>query len=315
MRTWTLVAAALVLASAGTTAAVLPDTGPAARQQDQQWKRPAAPDTSDDDGAVRDVQRRIQVMGGEDVQIGVTIRDLEPDQARTMSGAVVADVREDSPAAKAGLKSGDVITEFDGERVRSARHLARLVGETATGRPAKVALQREGRRVDVLVTPETGMAFGGGNFYYRQMPDHEFELNGPNFDVPAMRGMLEEHAHGGPNSPDVMTWTAGRGRLGIGIQSLTPQLAEYFGTKAGVLVTSVDADSPAAKAGLKAGDVITAVGDTQVTSPTDVTHAVRRADEGADLSIGYTRDKKSATAKARIEPREREPMKRKGEPI
>src|SRR4051812_20484884 len=111
MRTWTLVAAALVLASAGTTAAVLPDTGPAARQQDQQWKK--SPDSANDDGVSREVERRFELGTDNDVQIGVAIRDLEPDQARTMTGAVVSDVREDSPAAKSGLKSGDIVVEFD----------------------------------------------------------------------------------------------------------------------------------------------------------------------------------------------------------
>ena len=60
---------------------------------------------------------------------------------------------------------------------------------------------------------------------------------------------------GGPG--DFMCSSPGRGRLGVGIQELTPQLAEYFGTKDGVLVTSVEPETPAAKAGLKAGDVIT----------------------------------------------------------
>jgi len=315
MRTWTLVAAALVAASVGTTAAVLPDTGPAARQQDQQSKK--SPDSANDDAVSREVERRFELGTDNDVQIGVAIRDLEPDQSRAMTGAVVSDVREDSPAAKAGLKSGDVVVEFDGEKVRSARHLSRLVGETAVGRPATIVVQREGKRVDAQVTPEAGVA-QNGNLWFRRLPNHhDFDFSGRNFefDGPAMHGLLEEHGHGGPNSPDVMVMPPGRRRLGVGIQSLTPQLAEYFGTKPGVLVTSVDEDSPAAKAGLKAGDVITSVGDTPVTSPNDLMQAVRRAGEGADLSIGYTRDKKSATAKARIEPREREPVKRKGDPI
>jgi S1-C subfamily serine protease len=106
----------------------------------------------------------------------------------------------------------------------------------------------------------------------------------------------------------------GRGRLGIGIQDLSPQLAEYFGTKDGVLVTTVEPDSPAAKAGLKAGDVITAIGETPVGSPADLTRAVRRADEGAELTITYMREKKKGTATARLETREREP-RRRGEPI
>jgi membrane-associated protease RseP (regulator of RpoE activity) len=313
MRTWTLVAAGLVLASVGATATMLPDLQPTAGQQDQQesaaepqdqQKKKRAGDAGED-GMGRDVQRRLEVLGGRDVQIGVTIRDLEGDRARTMTGAVVSEVREDSPAAKAGFKQGDVIVEFDGEKVRSARHLSRVVGETAAGHPVKAVVARDGTRTELEVTPEASMAFDG-NFRFRRLPNRDFEFNGPNFrfDGPAMRELFEEHGRRGPDGPDVMVLPPGRGRLGIGIQDLSPQLAEYFGTKDGVLVTSVDQDSPAAKAGLKAGDVITAIGDTPVGSPSDLTRAVRRA-EGTDLSITYTRDKKSATTKATIEPRAR----------
>jgi serine protease Do len=315
MRTWTFVAAGLVLAAVAPTASVLPDTGaaPAQQQQQQQQKSPGT-ERRDEDRDTRNVQRHVRILGGRDVQIGVTIRDLEGDQARTMNGAAVSDVREESPAAKAGIKAGDVIVEFDGERVRSARHLSRIVGETAAGKAVTAVVEREGRRVDLQVTPEAGMALSDGDFHFR-VPDRAFEFNAPNFrfDGPAMRELFEEHGERG--APDVMVQTYGRGRLGIGIQDLPPQLAEYFGTKDGVLVTSVEADSPAAKAGLKAGDVITAVGDTPVSSPSDLMRVVRRAAEGSDLSITYTREKKSAKATATIENRERERVERKGEPI
>jgi membrane-associated protease RseP (regulator of RpoE activity) len=314
MRTWTLVAAGLVAASVGTTAAVLPDGRPAAGQQEQQKKQqeqrkktPAATDDADGDRIARDVQRHIQVPGGPDVQIGVRIADLEGDAAQNTSGAVVSDVRDDSPAAKAGVAKGDIVIEFDGERVRSARHLSRIVGETPAGRSVKMVVQREGRRVDLQITPEAGMARGDHEFFFRRMPNHPgFEFNAPdfNFDGPPMRGFREHGLQEGDDS-DVLVMPRGRGRLGIGIQDLTPQLEEFFGTDKGVLVTTVQPDSPAAKAGLKAGDVITAVGDAPISSPSDLTRAVRAAAEGSDLSITYMRDKKSATATAKLERRER----------
>jgi membrane-associated protease RseP (regulator of RpoE activity) len=319
MRTWTLVAAGLVAASVGTTAAVLPDGGPAAGQQEEQKKQqehqrktPAASD--DADRIARDVQRHIQVPGGPDVQIGVRIADLEGDAAQKMSGAVVSDVRDESPAAKAGVAEGDIVIEFDGERVRSARHLSRIVGETPAGRSVKMVVQREGRRVDLQITPEAGLARGDHEFFFRRMPNHPgFEFNAPdfNFDGPPMRGFREHGLQEGDDS-DVLVMPRGRGRLGIGIQDLTPQLEEFFGTDKGVLVTTVQPDSPAAKAGLKAGDVITAVGDAPISSPSDLTRAVRGAAEGSDLSITYMRDKKSATATAKLERRER---KKSEEPI
>jgi serine protease Do len=322
MRTWTLVAAGLVAASVATTAAVTPDAGTPAGQQEQQKPReqqkrePATRDRGDEVGIVQDVQRHFQVLGGRDVQIGVSIADLEGDEAQKMSGAVVSEVRDDSPAAKAGLAPGDIVVEFDGEKVRSARHLSRIVGESPAGRSVKVVVQREGRRVDLQVTPEAALAHGDNEFRFRRMPNPEFEFNPPNFrfDGPPRRGFLEEHGLEEEEDADVMVMPRGRGRLGIRIQDITPQLGEFFGTDKGVLVTSVEPESPAAKAGLKAGDVITAVGDAPVSSPSDLMRAVRRANEGSDVSITYTRDKKSATATAKLQRREPE-VKKAPEPI
>jgi serine protease Do len=325
MRSWTLVAAGLVTASVGTTAAVLPQGRPVARQQEQRTpqeqkqeqqkeqreKTPATTEGADEDDIVRNVQRHIRVLGGRDVQIGVSIRDLEGDEAQKTSGAVVSDVREDSPAAKAGVATGDILIEFDGEKVRSARHLSRIVGETLPGRSVKMVVQRDGRRVDLEVTPDAGMARGDHDFFLRGMPSPGVELHAPDFkfDGPRMRGFQE---HGWRDGDGNLMVPRDPGRLGITVQDLTPQLGEFFGTETGVLVTSVEPDSPAAKAGLKAGDVITALGDTPVSSPSDLMRAVRRADEGSDLSITYMRDKKSAKATARLERRER---KRSGETI
>ena len=105
-----------------------------------------------------------------------------------------------------------------------------------------------------------------------------------------------------------------RAFIGIagGSRPLPPRVAQVLDRTAGVEVVQVVDGSPAAKAGLKAGDVITALGDAPVSSPSDLMRAVRRADEGSDLTITYMRDKKSATATARLERRER---KQSAEPI
>ena len=103
--------------------------------------------------------------------------------------------------------------------------------------------------------------------------------------------------------------------LGVGIEELTPQLAEYFGTKDGLLVTSVEPDTPAAKAGLKAGDVITSVNGKAVSSGGELIEAVQSAEDGAELTVGYVRDKKAATAKATLEAREKEKVERRVQPI
>jgi S1-C subfamily serine protease len=93
----------------------------------------------------------------------------------------------------------------------------------------------------------------------------------------------------------------GSARLGVTVTDLQPQLAEYFGVKDGVLVNAVTADSTAAKAGVKAGDVITALNGSSVTSPADLRQRALRLNDGDELSIGIVRDKKAVTLKGKVE--------------
>ena len=263
-----LLAAGLVLAG------VLAFTNVAVRGTQQD-----APADTDDltRNVERQVERTLRVFGDGGVRIGVSIRDVEPGAA--VSGAEVEQVQDDSPAAKAGMQTGDVITQFDGERVRSARQLSRIVGETPAGRSVTVRLMRAGRQVDLQVTPEASAQSGPVGHRMREMPGFRFEL--------------PDGAHGRfiPRE-GLPSAIGGRARLGVSIQSMSSQLAEYFGATNGVLVTSVREDSPAEKAGLKAGDVITSVNGKPVASPADLTEAVRGSGETA--TITYVRDRKTA---------------------
>ena len=82
---------------------------------------------------------------------------------------------------------------------------------------------------------------------------------------------------------------------------LSSQLAEYFGTKEGALVTSVYDDSAAAKAGIKAGDVITSLNGAEVTDPSDLRRRIQRLENGDEFTVGIVRDKKPLTLKGKIE--------------
>lgn len=199
-------------------------------------------------------------------QLGIRVSDTE-------SGVRVDDVSEGSAAEKAGLREGDVIIEFDGERVRSAMQLTRLVRETPDGRTVRVGVTRDGQRQDLQATPESrgGFAF--------------------DFDGDRLRDEIERSMRG-----RIMPL---RGRLGVTLQSLTPDLEEYFGaTKGGALVSSVARESAAAKAGLKAGDVITAIDGRGVRSAGDVMRQL--GDRSGEIEIAILRDKQAMTLKATI---------------
>jgi S1-C subfamily serine protease len=98
---------------------------------------------------------------------------------------------------------------------------------------------------------------------------------------------------------------AGRGRLGLQVQDLSEDLAAYFGVKTGVLVAGVDADAPAAKAGVKAGDVITAVNGQAVTDPGELRQEMAKVEDGKTVDLAVTRDKKPLTLKAEVTARDK----------
>jgi membrane-associated protease RseP (regulator of RpoE activity) len=259
-----------------------------------------------DDGPGFDVFR----AGGP--RIGVVVRDVETadvtkEKLAGVAGAVVTEVAENSAAAKAGVKTGDVVTAFDGERVRSARQLERLVSETPAGRTVKLALQRAGAPVTLDVTPEapkmTEMFVPGGDDvlqWRRQLPGPEQmpKIAPFHFDMPAGRFEFPEGEAFG-------LAPAGRGRLGGRVQDLSEELAGYFGVKNGVLVSGVDADTPAAKAGVKAGDVITAINGQAVSDPGELRREVAKVEDGKTADVAVTRDKKALTLKVEVTPRDR----------
>lgn len=226
--------------------------------------------------------RLAQWFGG---QIGVTVRDGD-----AAAGVVVDDVRSGGPAAKAGVKEKDVIVEFDGERVRSARQFSRLVDETPQGKSVKMVMQRDGQRTTVDVTPEA-REFG------RIMPLERFTMpDPPEFpDLPNFDRKLA--------LPEFEVYTSRQRRLGVQLEDIEDQLAGYFGVKRGALVTSVADDTPAARAGLKAGDVITKIAGETVESTGDVRREIRRIDDDQEFAVEIVRDRKPTTLKVRLEPR------------
>jgi serine protease Do len=246
--------------------------------------------------------RRAISLDGRGSRIGVVVSDAEGAAA----GVRVDGVDHGSPADRAGLREGDLLVEFDGERVRSARQLTRLVQETPDGRTVPLTYSRDGARQTVEITPEPSAATWG------------MHLDEPEIRAQVERGLRGLRELPRPDAPlfdfrfDGMPAAGARGRLGVQVETLSDQLAEYFGAKGGgVLVSRVTADSPAQKAGLKAGDVITAVNGTAVRDAGELVDELREARDGAEVALDVVRDRKSTTLKATLErpapPRMRRP--------
>ena len=211
-------------------------------------------------------------------QIGVTIRE-------TADGVVIDSVREGTPAARAGVRSGDVVVEFDGERIRSARQFTRVVQETRPDRAVTMVITRAGSRQTLNVTPETGGRDLARIPDLRLPRDLDLDIDIP--DLPQIR------------------LGASMRRLGAELAPLSDQLAEYFGVSGGALVASVEPNSVASKAGLKAGDVITAVNGRSIDAPSEAARELRAVEPKADVELRVTRDKKSVTMKMTMPERER----------
>ncbi|HYE75925.1 MAG TPA: PDZ domain-containing protein [Blastocatellia bacterium] len=240
-----------------------------------------------------------------DVKSEERARELKLAEVR---GAIVGRVVQGSPASKAGLKENDVILAFDGEVVRSALHLHRLLRETPAGRTVKLQISRAGVKQELTATLSEwsfGM-FGGGQVI--QVPDKIPQIND---DV---KKMLEQNSRAF-NGGDIFYQDLGqnRYRLGVRVTALGEQLAKYFGVKEdnGLLVTEVEPNSLAERAGLKAGDCITMVNGERVSSANDLSNVVRRAGKAAEknpsaaepLTLTIVRDRKEQTIKVKPEER------------
>jgi len=227
----------------------------------------------------RNAQALIVQKGGSYLGIGGV--DITAERAKTLNlkeerGVEVSSVTEDGPAAKAGIKDGDVVLEYNGQPVAGTTQFQRMVRETPVGRQVKLTIWRNGAAQTVTATV-------GENKQTMISPD---DTNW-NFSMPTMPAM--------PNVeiPRFQVWSQNP-MLGIEGESLgqQEQLAEFFGVQEGVLVRSVKKGSTAEKAGLKAGDVITKVDDSKVSSTAEITRVLRGAKGKKNFNLTIVRNKK-----------------------
>ena len=199
---------------------------------------------------------------------------------REERGALIDEVTSGSSAAQAGLQKNDVIVKWDGEPIESAREMSRHIRETPAGRAVRLTVMRDGREIEVSVT----------------LGERKALLNRVSVARPAVASVRVR--------PDIQIRprVRDRGHLGVELQGMTPQLAEYFGLskRSGALVIFVFADSPAAKAGLKAGDVILSAGGETVENPLDIRRALTGKSEGV-IEFRIMRDKQEQTVKVQLE--------------
>lgn len=221
---------------------------------------------------------------------------------REARGVAITQVIKDSPAEKGGLKKDDVIVRFEGDSVTSVRKLNRLVSEVAPDQTVRLNISRAGSEQEVSVT------IGKRNDSTNAMG------NWPGLDklkgLDKIEGLdrFRELERDMPPGAKIWKWEGEPGkdgmifafgnhrRIGVSTTQLTKQLADYFGVAdgQGVLITSVADDSPAAKAGIKAGDVITSIDGEKVADAGDLAQGINKKKEG-DVTLTVIRSKNQRT--------------------
>lgn len=208
------------------------------------------------------VAKLIQSGSIEHGYLGVQIQPVTQDVADALglasaSGALVAEVVDGSPAANAGIASGDVVTSFAGKPVASARDLSRLVADVAPGTSDNVTVWRKGKEVKLGVTVGD---------------------NGDEQQVSATQ-------QGSTQNKDARLMVP---ELGLGLTEITPDLRQNLGIDKsirGAIVSSVDPDKPAAERGIHEGDIVTSVNEQRMKSAKDVVQAIHAAEKSGHKSV------------------------------
>jgi serine protease Do len=253
-----------------------------------------------------------ELLPDEGNYLGVRVEELTRDNAKEYGlsgeprGVGITQVLKGSPAEHAGLRERDVIVRFDGEAVTSVRKLTRLITESSPEHTARIGVLRGGSEQEVSATLTrrermapaiAGQLFGGVDLAEAQRFGEEWAKNSEEWKRENKR--LEELGRDGSG---VFALSSSR-RIGVTTTTLGKQLADYFGVSHGVLVNSVEQGSPADKAGLRAGDVVTEADGRTVEDASDLLRALGAKEEG-EVALTVVREKKQRTVRVTPERRQ-----------
>jgi serine protease Do len=239
-----------------------------------------------------DVEERVQSLLGSRSYLGVGVAEIDSERVKALKlpeerGVEITKVDPGSPAEKGGLQAGDVVLEYNGQRVEGLEQFIRMVRETPPGRTARVTASRQGVTQNLTVTIGERRPADLTRGMTIRVPPVPPVPPIPPLDVP---------------KPLMTVRTT---RVGLETESLSDQLAEFFGVKQGVLVRSVERNSPAEKAGLRAGDVIISIDGQEIRAARDISRRLRESWEKKTVPLQVVRNKKELTLHLELPEQER----------
>jgi serine protease Do len=199
----------------------------------------------------------------------------------TQDGAKIVEVFKGSEAEKIGIEKGDIIIELNGKSIKKPSDLVDIFKDVEEGAEVKLSILRDGEKKSFTANLKPFE----GNAYAFKVDDEDGDIMIDVFRAPGHDKDFKVIRSSGINAT-----TGGKGGyLGVQVKELSDQLREYFEVKNGVLVEEVMKDSPAEKAGLKAGDVIVSINDRKLEDYHDLIRTVNYYDPEDEVKVSFVR--------------------------
>ncbi len=200
------------------------------------------------------IVKRLECSSKDDAFMGVTLKEVDQGEGPKV---VIIDVLKDSGAEEAGLNKEDLIIKLNGEDIQDIAEIKHILKDYAPEDSIDIFVERDDEIKELTV----------------KLGKHP-----ENFLVKKLGGNKQVFFIGEPQP-----------YMGVHLKTLEEQLAAYFGVKEGVLIEKVEEDSPASRAGLQAGDVITALGDISVGESSDMTDVLSEQQSGDEIILTVVR--------------------------
>jgi serine protease Do len=243
---------------------------------------------------ILDSNARLVLAAASQGYLGVNVRDVDPVRAQKEKlsntiGAEVISLDHDAPAAKAGVHTGDIIQSINGQLVPDAATLTRLLRDMPVGRFIELQVVHNAKveRLHLQLADRSALV--------QHAWAHHFHVPIPE-PAPMVNGFAGQRSYAGDGAASESDTPDPQAYVGAQVEPLTPQLAKFFGVRAGngLLVRSVEDKSPAANAGLDAGDIIVTANGMPLETPADWLQTLR-ANAGHPVAIMVLRNRKVLT--------------------